>query len=294
MLELADLHKRFGDVVALDGCSFTVAPGQMLGFLGPNGAGKTTAMRSVFGLVRPDRGAVTWNGLRLTTTIRRAFGYMPEERGLYPKMRVREQVRYLGRLHGMERRAAEEATDRWLEVFALTDRGDAKIETLSHGNQQRVQLIAALVHEPPVLILDEPFIGLDPIAAHTMAGVLRSRADAGAAVVFSSHQLDVVEDLCEDVVVIHRGRVILSGKVNRLRSASPRRYLDVVFDGSFDRDWAQSLASVEKREDGGRWLLEEGFDLGGLAAAAQAAGSVAQFSLEPPPLSEVFREVVAP
>lgn len=267
----------------------------MLGFLGPNGAGKTTAMRSVFGLVRPDRGTVTWEGAPLTTKTRRAYGYMPEERGLYPKMRVRDQLIYLGRIHGMSRLRAEEATDRWLEVFELEGRFDSKVEDLSHGNQQRVQLIAALVHDPPVLILDEPFVGLDPIAAHTMAGVLRSRADAGAAVLFSSHQLDVVEGLCEDVVIVNQGRVILCGQVNRLRAESPRRYLDVVFEGRFDHRWAATLATgtaVEERADGGRLLIEDGIDLAALATASAAAGTVTQFALEPPPLSEVFRDVV--
>jgi ABC-2 type transport system ATP-binding protein len=296
MLVLEDLHKRFGDVVALDGCSFSVAPGQMLGFLGPNGAGKTTAMRSVFGLVRPDRGSVTWEGVPLTTETRRSYGYMPEERGLYPKMRVREQLVYFGRIHGLDRTHAEEATDRWIEVFGLGERGNSKVEDLSHGNQQRVQLIAALIHEPPVLILDEPFVGLDPIAAHTMARVLRTRADAGAAVLFSSHQLDVVEGLCEDVVIVDQGRVILSGRVNRLRAGSPRRYLDVAFEGCFQRSWASALGGariVEERDDGGRLLVGNDVDLPLFAKAAAEAGSVTHFALEPPPLSEVFREVVA-
>lgn len=297
MLRLDELRKRFGDVVALDGCSFSVEPGQMLGFLGPNGAGKTTAMRSIFGLVRPDRGAVSWNAAPLTTETRRTFGYMPEERGLYPKMRVRDQLIYFGRLHGLSRAAAGEAAKRWLAVFDLEDRVDSKVEVLSHGNQQRVQLIAALIHEPPVLILDEPFVGLDPIAAHTMVGVLRSRADAGAAVLFSSHQLDVVEGLCEDVVIINQGRVVLSGQVNRLRAESPRRYLDVVFEGQHDCDWVAGLeaaAVVDERDDGERLILGDGVDLAMLATAASAAGTVTQFTLEPPPLSEVFRTVVEP
>ena len=295
MLRLDDLHKRFGGVVALAGCSFAVARGQMLGFLGPNGAGKTTAMRSVFGLVRPDRGTVTWEGNKLSTRTRRNFGYMPEERGLYPKMRVQDQLVYFGRIHGLTRPQAERETDRWLDVFDLEERRDAKLEELSHGNQQRVQLIVALIHEPPLLILDEPFVGLDPIAAHTMARVLRSRADAGTAVLFSSHQLDVVEGLCEDVVIVNDGRVVLSGKVNRIRSASPRRYLDVVFEGGFDHEWTSQLERatvVETKEDGCRILIDHRGDVAALAATAASSGTISQFALEPPPLSEIFRELV--
>lgn len=297
MLRLDGLRKRFGDVSALDGCSFDVAPGQMLGFLGPNGAGKTTAMRSVFGLVRPDEGRVTWQDHPVSQRVRRTFGYMPEERGLYPKMKVREQVVYFGRIHGLDRSDAETAADRWLEVFDLSDRGDGKLEELSHGNQQRAQLIIALIHDPPVLVLDEPFSGLDPIAAHTMANVLRERADQGAAVLFSSHQLDVVEGLCEDVVIVNAGRVILSGKVNRIRAESPHRYLDVVFEGPFDRSWTDRLDRarvVDTRPDGARLLIDDRVDVPGLADVTAAAGAIAQFVVEPPPLSEIFREVVAP
>ncbi|MCP3996645.1 MAG: ATP-binding cassette domain-containing protein [bacterium] len=296
MLRLDDLHKRFGGVVALAGCSFAVAKGQMLGFLGPNGAGKTTAMRSVFGLVRPEQGSVTWDGEHLSVATRRTFGYMPEERGLYPKMRVHDQIVYFGRIHGLSRSQAEQECERWLEVFDLAERRDAKIQDLSHGNQQRVQLIVALIHEPPLLILDEPFAGLDPIAAHTMAKVLRTRAEAGTAVLFSSHQLDVVEGLCEDVVIINEGSVVLSGKVNQIRSASPRRYLDVVFEGAFSHDWAAGLEHatvVESRDDGCRILLDHTGDVAELAALASSSGTITQFALEPPPLSEMFRELVA-
>ncbi len=294
MLRLDSLHKRFGAVTALDGCGFTVKPGQMLGFLGPNGAGKTTAMRAIFGLVRPDAGSVTWNSAPITHQQRLRFGYMPEERGLYPRMRVRDQLVYFGRLHGLDRAAADAATDRWLEAFGLLDRADGRLEELSHGNQQRVQLAAALLHDPELLVLDEPFSGLDPIGAQTMAGVLEARAAAGAAVLFSSHQLDVVEHLCREVVIIHQGRVVLSGDVERLRSASPRRYLDVVIPGAGSQ-WVEHIPGVrivEQRADHLRLLVSAATDLGALVAAAEVAGQITQFSFEPPDLSEVFLEAV--
>jgi ABC-2 type transport system ATP-binding protein len=295
MLRMEDLHKRFGDVVALDGCSLSVAPGQMVGFLGPNGAGKTTAMRTIFGLVRPDGGRVLWDDQPLTTPLRRRIGYMPEERGLYPKMKIRRQLVYFGRLHGQDRPEAERAADRWLEEFDLADRAEAKLIELSHGNQQRVQLATALVHNPMLLVLDEPFAGLDPIAAQKMVAVLREQTERGVAVLFSSHQLDVVEHLCEDVVIIHQGRIILSGRVSQLRSASTRRYLEISTARPVPDSWIRAIPGarlIERRDDRIRLLVDDGLDLGGVASIAGRLGSVSSFSLEPPDLSEIFTEAV--
>ncbi|MBT8211952.1 MAG: ATP-binding cassette domain-containing protein [Acidimicrobiia bacterium] len=294
MLELNGLSKRFGDVVALDGCTFSLRPGQLLGFLGPNGAGKTTAMRSVFGLVRPDFGAVHWHGEPVTATSRLRFGYMPEQRGLYPRMKVHDQLIYFGRLHGMERTVASDSAMSLLEELGLGDRADDRLEELSHGNQQRVQLAAALVHDPEVLVLDEPFSGLDPLGVESLAGALAERADAGAAVMFSSHQLDLVEDLCEDVVIINRGTVVLDGPVRKLRSDSPVRYLDVEVKGSESR-WIDTLENIHViTRDGDRTRVEvhDHDGVSRLAAAAEAAGEVVHFAFEPPNLSEVFRRAV--
>lgn len=292
MLRFDSLHKRFGDVNALAGCSLNVEPGQMLGFLGPNGAGKTTAIRTVFGLVRPDSGEVSWEGSPIRQSERRSFGYMPEERGLYRKMQVRDQLLYFGQLHGLDRGAAEASTDRWLERFGLADRAKSKLEELSHGNQQRAQLIAALVHDPVLLVLDEPFAGLDPLGAANMAAVLEERAADGVAVLFSSHQLDVVEDLCEEVVIINKGAVVLAGRIDRLRADSPVRYVEVASD---DIGWALDVPGttvVEQRPGRIRLAIKGDVDLAALAAMASANGSVSQFILEPPPLSEVFTEAV--
>ena len=192
--------------MALDGLSLTVGPGRIFGFLGPDGAGKTTAMRIVMGIERPDEGAVRWGGRLLTRADRLAFGYMPELRGLYPKMRVRDQLAYLARLHGLTAGHAAGACDRWLRRLGIGAQGYERIEALSHGNQQRVQLAAALVHDPRVLVLDEPFSGLDPLGIKDMAEVLRELAQAGVTVVFSSYQLDLVQDVCDEVAVIDRER----------------------------------------------------------------------------------------
>jgi ABC-2 type transport system ATP-binding protein len=294
VLLLSELGKRFGDVVALDGCSFAVEPGDMVGFLGPNGAGKTTAMRSVFGLVALDHGSVTWRGAPIDRRTRLRFGYMPEERGLYPRMRVLDQVAYFGRLHGMSRAGARAAAGRLLTSLDLAERLVDRVQDLSHGNQQRVQLAVAMVHDPDLLVLDEPFSGLDPVAAAHLAGMLGERARAGAAVLFSSHQLDVVEHLCEDVVIVDRGRVVLAGRVEDLRAASPRRYLEAVVRGA-GTAWAEEVPGgtvVSRRGDRVRLRLDGAIDLSDLVTRARAGGEVAEFSLSPPDLSEVFMEAV--
>ncbi len=294
MLEIDRLSKRYGDVVALDGCSFRVARGQLLGFLGPNGSGKTTTMRSVFSLVRPDSGEVRWNSEKISARTRLGFGYMPEQRGLYPRMKVASQLAYFGQLHGMDKDQAVAATSEWLERLGLGDRADSRLEELSHGNQQRIQLAAALLHNPELLVLDEPFSGLDPIGVQDMIEILVERAEAGAAVVFSSHQLDLVEDLCEDVVIIATGKVVLAGPVRALRSRSHHRYLEIEVAAAasgLDREFAD--LEVVTITDGRITLrLDDDTPLEPLIRRASALGKVQEFSFTPPNLSEVFREVV--
>ena len=288
------MHKTFGDVVALDGCTFGVERGTMLGFLGPNGAGKTTAMRSVFGLMRPDSGEVTWDGKPIGLDQRRRFGYMPEQRGLYPKMKVHDQLTYLGRLRGMTTKLAAAATDHWLERFGLSDRGTDPLEALSHGNQQRVQLAAALIHDPELLVLDEPFSGLDPIASETMSDILREQAESGKAVVFSSHQLDLVEDLCEEVAIINKGVIVVEGTVRDLKDAAPIRHLELEVDGHASA-LLESLDGIRSIEsDGARQhlVIEADTDVRGLLVRAQDAGRLRHFSYTAPSLSDLFREAV--
>jgi len=294
MLEIKDLSKRYGDVVALDGASFTATPGRIVGFLGPNGAGKTTTMRCIFGLARPDRGETLWHGQAITRETRLRFGYMPEQRGLYPRMRVGEQMSYFAQHHGMSARDANKASTAWLERLGLGDREKDKLEALSHGNQQRVQLGAALVHDPTLLVLDEPFSGLDPIGIATMTEILRERAAAGVGVVFSSHQLDLVEDVCEDVVIIARGRIVAHGPIDELRAASGRRHLEVEVEGAGASwlDGRDGATLVDQKGDLVRLLVPVDADLRGLLAAATAAGPVRRFAFQPPALSELFMEAV--
>jgi ABC-2 type transport system ATP-binding protein len=296
VLEVVDIRKRFGEVEALAGCSFSVERGRMLGFLGPNGAGKTTTMRAVFGLVPPDAGQVLWDGRTIGVAERLRFGYMPEERGLYPRMRVGEQLVYFGRLHGLAPDTARAAAARWLARLGLEGRGGAKVEELSHGNQQRAQLAAALVHEPDLLVLDEPFAGLDPLAVHTLAEVLRGEAARGAAVLFSSHQLELVEDICEEVAIIDRGRIVTTGDVDALKRASQRRRIELRIEGAPTK-WLPDVAGVElvERRNGDlRLLANRDVDPERVLAAAERSAEVVAFSYGPPTLSELFLELVAP
>jgi ABC-2 type transport system ATP-binding protein len=293
MLEIVDLSKRYGDVVALDGASFTAAPGRIVGFLGPNGAGKTTTMRAIFGLVRPDRGRVLWNGAPVGPGERARFGYMPEERGLYPKMKVAEQLTYMAELSGLGEAPARAAAAGWLERLGLADRGDARLQELSHGNQQRVQLAAALVHDPELAVLDEPFSGLDPLGVRSLAELLVQTAAMGVTVVFSSHQLDLVEDVCQDVVIIDHGRIVLAGEVGELKAASTHRTLQVTVDGE---PWVPVLPTgvITSKQDGRvRVLVDAAVDLDEVLAGARRSGEVTSFSFEPPSLADLFLEAVS-
>ena len=296
MLELQGLSRRFGDVVALDDVSFSVPEGRMVGFVGPNGAGKTTAMRIVLGVLKADAGDVRWRDRPVDAEIRRRFGYMPEERGLYPKMRVLDQLIYLARLHGLDRPDATAQAERMVELLDVPDRLRDRTETLSLGNQQRVQLAAALVHRPEVLILDEPFSGLDPVGVDVLSGVLREQAEGGVPVLFSSHQLDLVERLCESVVLIDRGHVVADGRIADLRAADPRRLLRVeVADGAPPDGWLGELDGVrvvEPLPDGAILELDEAVSEMAVLDAARAAGPVRHFSVVQPTLSEIFRRAV--
>ncbi len=294
MLSLTDLHKKYGEVVALDGCTFGVARGEILGFLGPNGAGKTTAMRTIFGLVVPERGQVRWDGEPISADLKRRFGYMPEQRGLYPKMKIHDQLSYLGRLRGMPAKAAAAAANAWLERFGLAERRLDPLEALSHGNQQRVQLAAAMVHDPELLVLDEPFSGLDPIAAETMSDILREQAVAGKAVVFSSHQLDLVGDLCEEVAIINAGAIVVEGNVRRLKDAAPIRHLELEIEGDVGHllDTLEGIRQVDSDGTRRTVIIDAATDVREFIARAQEVGRLRHFAYTSPSLSDLFREAV--
>jgi ABC-2 type transport system ATP-binding protein len=298
VLELRGVTKRYGDRVAVDNLSLSVEPGQMFGFVGTNGAGKTTTMRILMGVLAQDAGVVLWNGRPADADARRSFGYMPEERGLYPKMRIREQLIYLARLRGTPAGVAGTAVRDLLAEFGLSERSEDRVEALSLGNQQRVQLAAALVHDPAFLVLDEPFSGLDPVGVDSLAEILAQRVRRGVGVLFSSHQLDLVERLCDAVGIIRAGHIVAAGTVQELRSQDrPRQYILAV---TAPPRWSEGIAGVhlvtENHVQGvTRSTLELTADTDEqrLLDSARAAGAVQEFRPVTPTLVDLFREVVS-
>jgi ABC-2 type transport system ATP-binding protein len=289
-LEIDGIFKRYGEIVAVNELSFDVGAGELFGFVGRNGAGKTTTMRIVLGVLASDHGEVRWSGRPLDLKTRRRIGYMPEERGLYPKMHIAEQLTYLGELHGMAGRDAAAAALLWLERFDLAERRNAELQSLSLGNQQRIQLAAALVFSPEVLVLDEPFAGLDPVAVDVLTEVLRERAKAGVAVIFSSHELDLVERICDRVGIIDHGRLVAIGSVEDLRRGGPDRlWVDAPAAGE---NWLRKVSGATVvGTDGSRLLVElaPGANDQAVLLAALRTGPVHEFRPAEQSLGELFR-----
>ncbi|MEO6204427.1 MAG: ATP-binding cassette domain-containing protein [Mycobacteriales bacterium] len=293
-LDVQNVSKRFGDTVALDDLSFTVEPGELFGFVGSNGAGKSTTMKIALGMLAADAGQIVLGGKAIDLAVRRRIGYMPEQRGLYPKMRVGDQLDYLARLHGFDRARAQQAVTYWTERLDIAHRRKDKVNSLSLGNQQRVQLAAALIHDPGLLILDEPFSGLDPVAVDVMSEVLRERCAQGMPVIFSSHQLDLVQRLCDRVGIISKGQMKALGTVDDLRAWGVAQL--VVRAPQAALGWAASLPGVTVLTDEpGKTVLEVAphADDQQVLSAALATGPVREFALHRPSLTELFREVVA-
>ncbi|MCL5942638.1 MAG: ATP-binding cassette domain-containing protein [Actinobacteria bacterium] len=294
MLELQGISKSFAGVQAVSDLSLRVPEGVIFGFLGPNGAGKTTTMRMVLDILRPDSGRIAWRGAPITDRVRRRFGYLPEERGLYPKMRVGDQLLFFARLHGMERAAALRVIDRELARFGIADRKDSRLEELSRGNQQKVQVLAALLHEPDLALLDEPFTGLDPINSELLKEALIALRDAGKTIVFCSHRLEQVEELCEDVAIIARGCLRLVGNLARLRRQATRRVVHLrVADGSPVPTEGLPLRPLEPGRDYLRFALDEGAEPRHVLATLVQRVPVELFALERPSLQEIFLEATA-
>jgi ABC-2 type transport system ATP-binding protein len=292
MLQVQELTRRYGETTALDGVTFEVRPGRMTGFVGANGAGKTTAMRIIVGVLAATSGTVTWHGEPLSTEQRRRFGYMPEERGLYPKMRLREQLEFFGRLHGMSPSAARTRATDLLDRLGLGERLDDVLETLSLGNQQRVQVAAALMHHPVALVLDEPFSGLDPLAVDTMVDLLQTELTPDLPVLFSSHQLELVERLCDDLVILSGGRVVGAGPVESLRAQEAPRFRVVVTEGGTEALRAAGLTLLSS--DGSEAVVEgDGIPPDELLDAVRRVAPVSEFSRVVRPLSQIYRDVVA-
>ena len=293
MLSVHDLTRVYGDKTVLDGVSFDVRPGRMTGFVGANGAGKTTTMRIIVGVLAATRGTVTWDGAPITTEQRRRIGYMPEERGLYPKMKVLDQLAFFGRLHGMDASDAAVRACDLLERLGLEERAGDVLETLSLGNQQRVQIAAALVHGPDALVMDEPFSGLDPIAVDSMVSLLRDEVTPQMPVLFSSHQLELVENLCDDLVILAGGRLVAAGSVDELRGRQADRYR-IVLAGDADAGALRDLPQISVLDAQGSQALVEIIDgpPEKVLEIVQGTAQVAEFARVVRPLAQVYREAV--
>ncbi|KQQ00095.1 MULTISPECIES: ABC transporter ATP-binding protein [unclassified Rathayibacter] len=292
MLSVQNISRSFGSHRAVDDVSFDVGRGRLTGFVGGNGAGKTTTMRMILGVLRPDSGTVMLDGAPVGQAALHGFGYMPEERGLYPKMEIGEQLAYLARLHGIDKATAVQRADDLLERLGLIERRRDKLEALSLGNQQRVQVAASLVHDPDVLIMDEPFSGLDPLAVDEVVAVIAEHAARGIPVLFSSHQLDVVERLCDDLVIIAGGTVKAAGSREALREQHSGDRWSLEMTG--DAGWVRGVPGVRVEELAGTSVL---FHADAAAAdvvlrAAVERGTVTSFRPVRPTLGEIFRDIV--
>ncbi|WP_182172863.1 ABC transporter ATP-binding protein [Flaviflexus equikiangi] len=295
MLAIEDLYKSYGPVTALDGLSFHVNPGEMFGFVGSNGAGKTTAMRIILGVLSSDSGRVTWKGQPLDHRTRREIGYMPEERGLYPRMKVGDQLVYLAQLHGVSPAQAVTDMELWTEKLGIEHRRNDLVQTLSLGNQQRVQLAAALVSDPQIMVLDEPFSGLDPVAVDVMSEVLREKTRQGVPVIFSSHQLDLVERLCDRVGIVSAGSMVTVGAIDDLRQTETPEYVLVTRADSQATFEGVTISAEETRGETliRTFVTPPGYDEQQILRTAMAAGPVYEFSRRRPHLEELFRHVVS-
>ncbi|HEX7497799.1 MAG TPA: ATP-binding cassette domain-containing protein [Candidatus Limnocylindrales bacterium] len=295
-LILDSVSKRFGEVQALEGISLEIKPCEVFGFLGANGAGKTTAMRIVLDILRPDSGTVTWNGTLNSKVPRETWGYLPEERGLYAKMNVLEQLVFFARLHGVGAKAAEHEVRDWLERFRIPEYADRRAEQLSKGNQQKIQFIAAILHDPEVLLMDEPFTGLDPINAALLKEAFLEMKERGKTLIFSTHQMETVEELCESIAILDRGRVVVGGSVREVRRSSGRQVVRLAVEGDPEVAWLSTLDGVvvtRRGQDYTEAEVSRGVDPAVVLQTALGRGcKVHHFEIAEPSLEEIFIEKV--
>ena len=291
-LEIRNITKTFGEFTAVNDVSFTVAPGEIFGFLGTNGAGKTTMMRMILDIIRADSGEITWNGTPTRDMPREAFGYLPEERGLYPKMVVEDQLLFLAQLYGADRKSAQQRLDEWLARLNIEENRRKTVEQLSKGNQQKIQLLASFLHDPEILILDEPFSGLDPVNAEQMKDAFREMKQRGKTIIFSTHQLDDAQELSRDVAIIHRGRLVVSGSVDEVRQSTGEHYVRFAVAGAKNLAWVNEHPGIEivRQAAGGLDLAvtDPAVAQELLREAVNRDLTVTRFEMDYPSLNEVF------
>jgi len=292
-LTINTVTKRFGSYLAVDQLSITIPENEIFGFLGANGAGKTTTFRMILGLLNPSDGTITWNGNRISYEESDKIGYLPEERGLYPKLKVKDQLMYLGRLKGMSKQQVVSEMDHWLKRFNVTEYANKKVEELSKGNQQKIQFIAAVLHKPKLLILDEPFSGLDPINVELLKKAVVDLKEAGTSIVFASHRMEHVEELCQHLCIMHKGKPVVHGSLREIKRSFGKKNLFI--HGDFDMGFLEQIPGVIKSKP-----LTEGVELQieneevsqRIFHELQHKGFVRKFALEEPSLNDIFIEKV--
>ena len=288
-LIVENITKDFRNIRAVDSLSIEIKEGSMFGFLGPNGAGKTTMLRMILGIIRPDTGRVTWKGLPFSQYSQGIYGYLPEERGLYPKMRVQEHLVFLARLNGLTKHDAQSRSQEWIERFGLGENRKKRIEELSKGNQQKVQTISTMIHRPEILFLDEPFSGLDPVNASLLQDILLEGNKQGQTIVFSSHRMEQVEELCQDICILNHGKLVLSGKLREIKKSMGRSILRVSVEG--DQDFwrpIRGLELIKTTSDYQEFRITDALDTDAALQAASRAGKVIRFELVEPSLNQIF------
>ncbi|HZR43968.1 MAG TPA: ABC transporter ATP-binding protein [Ktedonobacteraceae bacterium] len=295
-LQVEHIDKWFGPFQAIKDLSMEVKEGALFGFLGANGAGKTTTMRMILDILRPDSGRVTWNGRDVRQVPRREWGYLPEERGLYPKMRVDEQLLFLARLQGVSKPEARKALDEWLERFQISVNRSKRVEELSKGNQQKVQFLAAILHNPTILIMDEPFSGLDPVNAMVLKEAFLEMHRRGKTIIFSTHQLEQAEELCRDIVIINKGQPVVQGSVQEIKRQHGRNVARLKLDNDPEASWLDTLDGVQvtkRREDYIEMQIQANLNPNVIVEAAlQHSGIISCFELTEPSLTDIFIEKV--
>ena len=295
-LTVEHVNKWFGSFQAIKDLSMDVRDGILFGFVGPNGAGKTTTMRMILDLLRPDSGQIAWNGVPVSAVSRRDLGYLPEERGLYPRMETQEQLLFLARLSGMPAADALKALNEWLERFQITAYRHTKVEQLSKGNQQKVQFLAAILHNPALLIMDEPFSGLDPVNAAALKAAFLDMRQQGKTIIFSTHQLEQVEEMCEDMLLINKGRAIAQGGVQQIKRQHGRNVVHLRLDNDPEARWLDTLDGVHvtaRRQDYVEMQLQADLHPNVIVEAAlQHGGVISRFEVVEPSLTDIFIELV--
>ncbi|HEY9577110.1 MAG TPA: ABC transporter ATP-binding protein [Pseudobacillus sp.] len=291
MLVLENVTKKFNDFTAVNDLSLQIPERELFGFLGANGAGKTTTFRMILGILQANEGSIHWNGQLINYKASPLIGYLPEERGLYPKMKVKEQIVYLARLRGMDKKEAAIETDHWLERFHVPDYAGKKVEELSKGNQQKIQFISSVVHKPELLILDEPFSGLDPVNVELLKEAVVELKESGTTIVFSSHRMEHVEELCENLCMMHKGRPVVHGRLRDIKRSFGKKNVSIQAD--FDLSFLQDIPGVlqaKKTAESMQLQIAKEETSQRIFSALQGKGFVTKFELEEPSLNDIFIE----